>query len=172
MKRYLILLTIFLSGCAATPQAVQNTNTGAAPATDDRERVQAVTAHSSENQTPRPADANATQPSSGTKWSRGGRAIDTSKFDAAIAEAEKGLKAKPASEEAKAALGRAYFDRATALTEAQQYASALGDYRKAHKYGHPEAQKWIDQIVSIYDMLKKDYPKEGEEPPPLPFEKS
>jgi hypothetical protein len=32
-----------------------------------------------------------------------------------------------------------------------------------------EARGWIDQIISIYNSINKEYPKEGEEPPPLPF---
>ena len=88
-----------------------------------------------------------------------------------IAEAEKALKAKPNDEAAKKTLAQAYFDRGAALTEARQYASALGDYRRALKYDptHEESKKWIDQIINIYSMLKKEYPKEGEEPPPLPW---
>ena len=34
-----------------------------------------------------------------------------------------------------------------------------------------ESKKWVDQILGIYQMLKKEAPKEGEEPPPLPFKK-
>ena len=88
-----------------------------------------------------------------------------------IAEAEKAFKAKPNDAAAKTALADAYFDRGFALTEARQYAAALGDYRKALKIvpDHEESQKWLDQIVSIYKMLKKEAPKEGEEPPPLPW---
>ena len=103
----------------------------------------------------------------------GGDPIDTSKFDADITSAEKELKANPSDESAKSALADAYFARGFALTEARQYASALGDYRRAVKLvpGHEESKKWIDQIVGIYSMLKKEAPKEGSEPPPLPFKK-
>ena len=121
--------------------------------------VQTMIAHGSENQTPKPMNSNS------GKWSQSGDAIDTSKFDAKIDEARKGSDKK--------ALAEAYFERGFALTEARQYASALGDYRRALKYdpNHEESKKWIDQIISIYAMLKKDAPKEGEEPPPLPFKK-
>jgi hypothetical protein len=58
-----------------------------------------------------------------------------------------------------------------ALTDARQYASALGDFRRALKYdpSSEEAKTWIDQIIKIYDSMNKEYPKEGEEPPPLPW---
>ena len=71
------------------------------------------------------------------------------------------------------ALAGAYFKRGVALTDARQYASALGDYRKTLKYDpqNREAKEWIDMITNIYDGRNQDYPKEGEEPPPLPFAK-
>ena len=107
------------------------------------------------------------------KFSPGGDPIDTSKFDVKIREAEKDVKAQPSDGSAKSALAEAFFERGFALTQARQYASALGDYRRALKYdpNHEESKKWIDQIISIYAMLKKDPPKEGEEPSPLAFKK-
>ena len=83
------------------------------------------------------------------------------------------VKSKPDDAAAKKLLSEAYYDRGDALTKARQYASALGDYRRALKYDpeNQEAKDWIGQIVNIYKMLKKDPPKEGEEPPPLPFKK-
>ena len=129
--------------------------------------AQSVLAHSGENQTPKPMN------SGGPKMSSSGDPIDTTKFDAAITSAEKDFKAKPSDATAKSALAEAYFQRGFALTEARQYAYALGDYRRALKLepNHEESKKWIDQIVSIYSMLKKEAPKEGAEPPPLPFKK-
>ena len=107
------------------------------------------------------------------KWTQSGDAIDTAKLDAAVNLAVKTLAVKPSDAAAKKAVSEAYFNRGTALTEARQYASALGDYRKAYKAdpSNTEAKEWIDKIILIYDGLKKDYPKEGEEPPPLPFKK-
>jgi len=132
------------------------------------EKLESTTAHTTEGQTPKPANSN-----SGGKFSQGGEPIDTAKFDGTIAEAEKAAHAKPTDEAAKKTLAEAYFDRGFALTEARQYASALGDYRRALKNNpsHEEAKKWMEQIINIYAMLKKDYPKEGEEPPALPFKK-
>lgn len=162
---FLFVLAIFI-GCNRGPQPVANTDASNRPMRS--EQTQTVIAHTTENQTPKPASG----PSAG-KWSASGDPIDTEKFDAAVAAAEKDLKAKPADDAAKKALAQAYYDRGSALTEARQYASALGDYRRALKYDpdHADSKKWIEQIVSIYSMLKKDAPKEGEEPAPLPFKK-
>jgi len=164
MKYIVLFFALVLSvACTQSPQPVANTN--ALP--DRSERALTSIAHTTENQTPKPANSNS------GKWTQSGDPIDTSKFDTAIASAEKELKGKPADDAAKKALAEAFFARGFALTEARQYASALGDYRRALKYDrdHEESKKWIDQIVSIYRMLKKDAPKEGEEPPPLPFKK-
>ena len=163
----LFFLAILLIGCNNAPP-VANTSRpiNAAQQTND---AKSVLAHAAEASTPRPVTStNGKMPGAG-----GGDPIDTSKFDAEIATAEKELKTKPTDEAAKAALAEAYFARGFALTEARQYASALGDYRRAVKLvpDHEESRKWIDQIVGIYSMLKKEAPKEGAEPPPLPFKK-
>ena len=165
-------LTALTIGCASDAQQVQNTaNSAAEP--QRSEKLQTTTAHTTENQPPKMPNSNGV-PGSNSKWSPGGDPIDTAKFDGVIAAADKTVKAKPADGEAKKTLAQAYFDRGFALTEARQYASALGDYRRALKNdpNHEDSKKWIDQIISIYAMLKKDYPKEGEEPPPLPFTKN
>ncbi len=167
MKQFLILSSaLFFLGCNnAAPVANSTRTINAAQQTNE---AQSVLAHSSEGQTPKPMNTNGAG-----KMSSGGDPIDTSKFDAAIASAEKEIKAKPSDDDAKGAMAQAYFERGFALTQARQYASALGDYRRALKFDpdHEESKKWIDQIVSIYTMLKKDAPKEGSEPPPLPFKK-
>lgn len=108
-----------------------------------------------------------------TKWTQSGNPIDTSEFDAEVIKAEKNLKAKPKDAGAKTALAEAYVKRGVALTEARQYASALGDYRRTLKLeaNNEEAKNGMEQIISIYESLNRDYPKEGEEPPPLPFKK-
>lgn len=165
------LSAVFAVGCGNTnSQQVQKTTP---PASEPQrsEKLQTTTAHTTENQPQKVLNSDGT-PGSNSKWSQGGEAIDTAKFDGVIAAAEKTIKSKPDAE-AKKTLAQAYFDRGFALTEARQYASALGDYRRALKNdpSHEDSQKWIDQIISIYSMLKKNYPKEGEEPPPLPFKK-
>jgi tetratricopeptide (TPR) repeat protein len=73
----------------------------------------------------------------------------------------------------KKALSQAYLKRADALTQARQYAAALGDYRKALKAdpSNADAKNWIDQITMVYQSMNREAPKEGEEPGPLPFKK-
>ncbi len=168
MKLFLtIAISALFLGCASNqPTVTQNTNTSATPAAN---RPQTVTAHTTEGRPPM-ANSNGSSPG---KWSASGDPIDTAKFDGSIAEAERQMKGKPSDEAAKKTLAEAYFDRGFALTEARQYAAATGDFRRALKLdpANEEAKKWLDQIVSIYTMLKKEPPKEGEEPPPLPFKK-
>lgn len=164
MKLITILFLLVLSfGCAKSPQAVpENTNTSRT------ERSQTVISHTTENQAP-------PQTTSGdkSKWSQSGDPIDTKEFDDAIKAAEKAVSSKPSDAAAKKALSEAFYKRGVALTDARQYASALGDYRRALKNDptNTEAKEWIDKIIMIYDGLKKSYPQEGEEPPPLPFTK-
>ena len=160
------------AGCnnaAPTGTQTANSNSSDRPMRSEQMQQQNTIAHSTES---RPGET-PPNPNAPGKFAQGGEAIDTAKFDGVIAEAEKALKAKPNDADAKTALADAYFDRGFALTEARQYAAALGDYRKALKYdpNHEDSKKWIDQIVSIYQMLNKQAPKEGEEPPPLPFKK-
>lgn len=168
MKRIFILFFGIAAFACTRPQPVAE-NSNAAPQHADR--TQSTTLHTTENVPPATSSSNTGTTS---KWTQSGDPIDTAKFDGTIKAAEAALKSKPADETAKKDLAQAYFDRGMALTQARQYASALGDYRHALKYDpqHEEAQKWIDQITSIYSMMKKEAPKEGEEPPPLPFKKS
>lgn len=132
-----------------------------------------VSSHSSDNQT-KPSGSVVPKSEKKTKWTQSGTPIDTSEFDAAVVKAEKDLKSKPTDEAAKKSLAEAYVARGLALSKAQQYASALGDFRRAQKTdaGNEDAKKWIDQIVGIYESINREHPKEGEEPPPLPFKKT
>lgn len=168
MKLAIIFIgAIFAASCNNAALPVQSNNTSrtnsAASGTP-----QTVIAHSSENQTPNPA-----APGEKAKWTQSGEPIDTKEFDAAVASAEKALAAKSSDDKLKKALADAYYKRGVALTDARQYASALGDYRKAFKNdpSKTEAKEWIEKIIMIYDGLNKSYPKEGEEPPALPFNK-
>ena len=167
------IICLAVAACnSSAPTSVTNSNTNSNTSADRPMRSgqmqQNTIAHTTENQPPKAPNS-----STGGKWTASGDPIDTARFDGVISEAENAVKSKPNDEAAKKTLAQAYFDRGAALTEARQYASALGDYRRALKYdpNHEESQKWIDQIIGIYAMLKKDYPKEGEEPPPLPFKK-
>ncbi len=158
----------FAVGCnnAAKPVA-QNSN--GAPIAANSEKSQTAIAHSLENQTPNPSTSTGEK----SKWTQSGDPIDTKTFDTAIASAEVALGKKPSDESVKKTLSAAYYKRAEALTGARQYASALGDYRRAVKYdpSNAEAKEWIDRIISIYDSINRESPREGEEPLPLPFTK-
>lgn len=174
MKAYISFFAIAAAvslqiGCnSAAPVQTSNVN-GERPVRSDQARQQNSIAHTTEN----PSSTPPPDPNKPGKFAQGGEAIDTAKFDGTIAEFEKAHKAKPDDATAKKNLVEAYFDRGFALTEARQYAAALGDYRRALKLdpNHEESKNWIEQITGIYKMLKKEAPKEGEEPPPLPFKK-
>ena len=166
---YLIALALAASSCTNSAPVVQNTaNTSAQPPRNERPAT--VTAHTTENRMAPGSSA----PSGGPgKWSASGDPVDTARFDGTIATAEKIVSSKPGDEAAKKDLAQAYYDRGVALTEARQYAAALGDYRRALKVdpNHEGSKNWIDQIEGIYKMLKKEPPREGEEPKPLPLNK-
>ncbi|MEO7538552.1 MAG: hypothetical protein ABIV21_00860 [Pyrinomonadaceae bacterium] len=157
-----ILCALTLSCTEAAKPVAQNTN--AVPMAKNAERAQTAIAHGPQEQAP-PGTATGGK----SKWSQSGDPINTKEFDSAIAAAEKALSSKPADQGAKKTLAAAYYRRAEALTEARQYASALGDYRRTLKYdpSNKDSQDWIERIISIYDSINRESPKEGEEPPPL-----
>ncbi len=165
-KLILIPVTFLLTACMNTPQPVVQNSNSAAPT---NERPQTSVAHGPNEKQP-PAANSTGAPS---KWTQSGDAIDTARFDAAIAKAEKALNGKPSDAAAKKALAEAYLARADALTGARQYASALGDYRRTLKHDptNGDAKEWVDRIIQIYSSINRSYPAEGEEPPPLPFTK-
>lgn len=171
MKKITVLVFSILvsAGCGAAAQ--QNVN---APVQSANNSL-TVSSRSQNNSinSPNTTSKPVTKSGEKTKWTQSGEPIETKEFDAEIAKAEKNLKAKPSDETLKKALAESYFKRGFALTEARQYAAALGDYRKVLKLdpNNAEAQTWIKQIIDIYEGLNKDYPKEGEEPPALPFKK-
>ena len=175
MKKTILLglATIAAASCSNAPRPVVNSNAAntAIVESNRSEHSETVIGHSTENQRPPMPAANDAAPGQKTKWTQSGDPIDTKEFDSAIAAADKAVKAKPADTAAKKALGDAYMKRAVALTEARQYASALGDYRRTLKYDpdNEEAKNWIDQILTIYGSLGRTPPPEGEEPPPLPY---
>ena len=172
IKKFAILsiTALFSVGCGNVAQSTANSNasiqnSGNSLTVSSRSQPESV--NNSATTPVRKTDAK-------TKWTQSGNPIDVSSFDAEIAKAEKELKAEPKSETAKKSLAEAYLKRGVALTEARQYASALGDYRRVLKFdaGNEDAKKWIEQIIAIYDSINKEFPKEGEEPPPLPFNKA
>ena len=101
------------------------------------------------------------------------KAIDVSEMTANIEKSEKAYKANSNDPKAKSELADAYFARAFSLTEASQYRAALGHYRKGLKLNPnaKEAKSMHDRIISIFQSINREPPKEGEEPPPMPFDK-
>lgn len=97
--------------------------------------------------------------------------IDVSALNADIEKAEKKFQKDPKDAQAKKDLAHSYFVRAFALTQAAQYRAALGDFRKGLKLDpdDAEAKAMHDQIISIFQSIGREPPKEGEEPAPLPF---
>ncbi len=170
MKKLFIVIAscIFAAGCNSSARPVAENTTKPSTASTP-EKSQTAISHTLENQQP-PVDANSAGKS---KWKQSGNPIDTKKFDTEIASAEVNLKKKPDDGALKKVMSEAYYKRGVALTDAGQYASALGDYRKAIKYdpANTDAKGWIDKIMSIYDTINREAPKEGEEPPPLPLSK-
>lgn len=153
-------LCMFFVSCSVNePKPVPNTNV-----TNQNTNPPVAVSHGSPTQT-----SNGNSQDKGTR--RGGTPIDTSKFDADIKKAEDKFNKNKTDNAAKMSLAQAYLDRADALTEAAQYASALGDYRRVLKLtpDNEDAARSSNEIIRIYLSLKREPPKEGEEPPPLPY---
>src|SRR5881396_1161019 len=130
MKASTITICCFLFvACGSAPKPVID-NSMTADNLSANKRPQTAIAHSLENQIPTTGAPSGEK----SKWTQSGDAIDTKKFDTAIAAAEMALRKSPNDTKAKKALAEAYLDRANALTSARQYASALGDYRRTVKY--------------------------------------
>lgn len=160
-------------GCSS-PEKTPVSNSNSPETVRSSSGAKPMNEHTLENQPapmPSPTEANSDTGGAKSKWTASGDPIDTKKFDDAIAVAEKAVKQKPNDEAAKKQLAEAYFERAVALTEARQYASALGDYRHVNKLdpNSKESKEWIEKIEMIYGSLKKEAPKPGEEPKPLPY---
>ncbi|MEK7723159.1 MAG: tetratricopeptide repeat protein [Acidobacteriota bacterium] len=102
------------------------------------------------------------------------KAVDLSVLNENIEKAKNEFESTPQDTQAKMKLADAHFERAFALTEAAQYRSALGDFRKGLKLNpnNKEAKDMHDQIISIFESIGRTPPKEGEEPTPLPIKKS
>lgn len=144
----------FVGGCSSTPAPASNGN--------------------QQNNAASPQPNAQASPAAAPKMSAGGGdAIDTTKYDAEIAQAEKDFQKKPNDAATRTALAHAYLKRAGALTKARQYRSALGDYRRTLKYDpdNEEAREMSGTIIGIMKQMNRDIPAEGEEPPPLPYQK-
>lgn len=177
MKKIAILnfLLLVSIGCNNAPTRVQE-NASSTPLPSNNIAANdtvSVSSHSQDKKSEQMPNASDAKSGEKTKWTQSGNPIDTASFDTEIKQVQDKMKASPKDENLKTTLAEAYVRRGMALTDARQYASALGDYRKAQKLDptNDTAKEWIAQIVKIYDGMNKDYPKEGEEPPPLPFKK-
>lgn len=174
IKKFLIIvLAVFvLLGCNnSSPRVSEDKLPPDEKKTNKRDYAEPVIAHSSDKQA---RTLSTIERSTGKKkWTRSGNPIDTSKFDEEIDKAERILKSKSGDEAAIRTVSEAYYKRGFALTEARQYASAIGDYRRALKYDpqNSDAKKWIAVIIGIYKSINREAPNEGEEPPPLEFNK-
>lgn len=173
---FILILGLLFIGCGSEPQISKEPVKGR---TDLKKQSETVAAHTldKEKQAKAVSTIQPVKPveksNKKTKWTRSGNPIDVSEFNAEIAKAEKELKAKPNDDDAKKNLSKALTKRGVALTDARQYASAIGDYRKALKLDseNAEAKKWIAMITNIYKSINRDVPEEGEEPKPLEFKK-
>ena len=165
MKKTILLFPVLIAGCATNaPQTANVPNANVAVLTKSDNSSLVASSHSAQN-TP-PANS-ATQNPGGRNPME--RAIDTAQMDADIAKTEKEYKQNPNDKTAKLALAAAYFVRAKALREVAQYRAALGDFRRGLKLDpeNQEAKAMHDEIVRIFGEMKRELPKEGEEPPPL-----
>ncbi len=174
MKKYLAisLASLISIGCgAASNQTATSNNNVAVVQSSNAATVRPpndspiVSSHSTDAKEKPPAPS-ADKPASTSTESPMARPIDVAQMNADIEKAEAEYKKNP---KAKEALAKAYFIRATALTDAAQYRSALGDYRKGLKLdpNDEDAKKMHDQIISIFQQIGREPPKEGDEPKPL-----
>ncbi len=166
---------LFFVGCNNALTKVQE-NSNVNLTVQKTEDISTVSSHSQDKRDEQLPNTTATivpKSDTKTKWTQSGNPIDTTELDKGIQQAQVKLKPNPKDETLKTSLADAYVKRGMALTDARQYASALGDYRRALKLDptNEEAKKWIEQIISIYESINRSYPNEGEEPPPLPFRK-
>jgi tetratricopeptide (TPR) repeat protein len=167
---------LFLAGCSDSAPTVSDQPVGNTENAQQPETVAAHTLDKEQDAKAMPTADNTNQVEKSdkpTRWTRSGTPIDVAEFNAEIASAEKKLKADSADETLKKNLSEAFTKRGVALTNAQQYAAAIGDFRRALKYDADNeiAKTWISQITSIYKGLNREAPKEGEEPEPLEFKK-
>ena len=179
---FIAVVSLFLLACGdSNPPISQKPikKENSADETKQHNQTETVAAHTLENkknpaQMPPVENVQKVGPSKEkTKWTRSGNPIDVSLFNKEIIEAEKKLKANPNDAALKKNLSVAYTKRGVALTEARQYAAAIGDYRKALKLDaqNEDAKKWIATITGIYKSINREVPPEGEEPEPLEFKK-
>lgn len=165
--------TVFLTACATETKqdaSVKNITASSPPAASSSPTL--ARAHGDEKQSPVASQSTAqTNSAANTLQRPTGTPIDTSAFDTEIARLE--AKVKKGDTASEKDLANSYLQRAKALTEAQQYRSALGDYRRTlkHEPTNKDAKAMENQIIAIFQQLGRDAPAQGSEPPPLPFRK-
>ncbi|MCY7376919.1 MAG: tetratricopeptide repeat protein [Pyrinomonadaceae bacterium] len=172
MNKFLILsfAALISIGCNSTANQTTTANTNSAVQTSNIQPPKdstIVSSHSHDAEKPVPPPlTTGTNKSAASTESPMARPIDVAELTADIEKAEKDLTKNP---NAKEELAKAYFVRATALTDAAQYRAALGDYRKGLKLNpkDEDAKAMHDQIISIFQSINREPPKEGEEPKPL-----
>ena len=180
MKILTVLSFLALISIGCSSAARQTANTNVAPQKNVSEQQSdnsmVVSSHSKEAEKNAPAQESKTHSDASSSGSSPmARAVDVAQMTADVEKAEKVFKQNQKDEKAKGKLAEAYFVRAFALTDAAQYRSALGDFRRGLKLNpnNAEAKAMHDRIIDIFEnSLHRDPPKEGEEPPPLPFNKS
>jgi tetratricopeptide (TPR) repeat protein len=174
MKKALVtgFLAFTLAACTnSAPVGTQSANNTNAAA--QRNANSLVTSSHSTEKMP---GANNSSPTSAPKTqteSPMAKAVDVSKLTTNIESAAKAYQPESKDVKSRLELANAYFERAFALTEAAQYRAALGDFRKGLKLNpdNKDARAMHDRIISIFQSIKREPPKEGEEPPPMPFNK-
>jgi PBP1b-binding outer membrane lipoprotein LpoB len=182
----IVFLSLFLVGCGENKPQVSDKPIEKNPASDQQKQPETVAAHTldkekdaenasatKDDETVKDAPPLVQKSDKKTKWSRSGTPVDVSSQTQMVIEAEKKLKAKPADADLKKNLAEAYTKRGVVLTSSQQYAAAIGDFRKALKYdaNNEIAKNWVEQITGIYKSMNREAPPEGEEPEPLEFTK-
>lgn len=170
MKKIAILsfLTLALIGCGGAARQPANTDVSAQKSDD----LALVSSHASDAGKSAPTQQSKIDSSASSNGaSPMSKAIDVSQMTADIEKAEKSFEKNQKDQKAKNYLAEAYFVRAFALTDAAQYRSALGDFRKGLRLNanNAEAKAMHDRIIDIFqNSLHREPPKEGEEPPPMP----
>ncbi len=176
MKKILILALAALTaiGCNSAAQTTVNANLPIQKPNTNQQihmpnDLPVVSSHSNSQSVSLPNQPG--QPGQPAQGSPMSKPVDVTEMTADIEKAANEFKKNPKDEKAKGELAKAYFVRATALTGAAQYRAALGDYRKGLKLNpnDEEAKAMHDQIISIFQSIGREPPKDGEEPPPMPI---
>ncbi len=170
MKKLLSLIFLASSavGCQSTTEQAANNNI----TVQKPNNSEVVSSHSVSGENLKPPSAASNPSSSGA--SPMAKAVDVGAMTSNIEKTKKVYDVKPTDEKAKEDLAKSYFVRAFALTKAAQYRAALGDFRKGLKLNpnDSEAKNMHDEILRIFKSINREPPKEGEEPAPIPIEKS